>query len=403
MSVLIYKQRHRHPNKKDTPGANYAHVRYIATRPGVMKNNGMEHGLFGKMQPGGLECFSDWRDVAKKAYAAAKQGHIMYRSVVSFARQTAKELLLEDQKSWQKYIENHILTIAGKNNIRREDLKWAAAVHDEKAHPHIHVVFWDSSSRVRSPFTPPQIPDAIRKQMIKDTFSEKILAFVQEKGTAVRELRQITDELVAQFENVLRCRILGKYRDTGRELGEELETDVAFSEEMLQEFARRMESLRRGLPEHGRLSYQLLAPQDKARTDELAEFLLAEVPELRYYFDRYVEAKCKMASLYASDGAAHEKQGERFMQEAKKILGNRVLAGVKMLNRLEYEAKTEEYRESRREYYASIILMEALDMLAQAARREEDGYSAYVDNKGELSRDARKEMFLKNQDKGYEH
>ncbi|MBD5480352.1 MAG: hypothetical protein HDR14_13890 [Lachnospiraceae bacterium] len=403
MSVLIYKQRHRHPNRKDTPGANYAHVRYIATRPGVMKNNCMEHGLFGKMQPGGLECFSDWRDVAKKAYAAAKQGHIMYRSVVSFARQTAKELLLEDQKSWQKYIENHILTIAGKNNIRREDLKWAAAVHDEKAHPHIHVVFWDSSSRVRSPFTPPQIPDAIRKQMIKDTFSEKILAFAQEKGAAVRELRQITDEFVAQFENVLRCRILGKYRNTGRELGEELETDVAFSEEMLQEFARRMESFRRGLPEHGRLSYQLLAPQDKARTDELAEFLLAEVPELRYYFDRYVEAKCKMASLYASDGAAHEKQGERFMQEAKKILGNRVLAGVKMLNRLEQEAKTAEYRESRREYYASIILMEALDMLAQAARREEDGYSACVDNKGELSRDARKELFLKNQDKGYEH
>ena len=93
----------------------------------------------------------------------------MYRSVVSFAEDTAKELLLKDQKSWQRYMENHIMTIAGKNGIKRENLQWAAAVHWEKSHPHIHVVFWDKSVRVKNPFTPPQIPNAIRKQMIKDT------------------------------------------------------------------------------------------------------------------------------------------------------------------------------------------------------------------------------------------
>lgn len=95
MPVLVYKQRHRHPNRKGTPGANYGHVRYIATRPGVMKNEGMGHGLFGKMEPGALTCFADWRDVAKQAYADSKKGCIMYRSVVSFAPQTAEELMPE--------------------------------------------------------------------------------------------------------------------------------------------------------------------------------------------------------------------------------------------------------------------------------------------------------------------
>lgn len=38
----------------------------------------------------------------------------MYRSVVSFTEETAKELLLKDQKSWQRYVENHIMTIAEK-------------------------------------------------------------------------------------------------------------------------------------------------------------------------------------------------------------------------------------------------------------------------------------------------
>lgn len=108
--------------------------------------------------------------------------------MVSFAEDTVKELLLKDQKSWQRYMENHIMTIAGKNGIKRENLQWAAAVHGEKSHPHIHVVFWDKSVRVKNPFTPQQIPNTIRKQMIKDTFAEKILVFAKEKDLAVQEM-----------------------------------------------------------------------------------------------------------------------------------------------------------------------------------------------------------------------
>lgn len=403
MSILVYKQRHRHPNRKGTPGADYAHVRYIATRSGVIKNEGMEHGLFGKMEPGALTCFADWRDVAKQAYAAAKKGRIMYRSVVSFAPQTAKEILLEEQRDWQRYIENHILTIAGKNGIRREHLKWAAAVHGEKDHPHLHVVFWDSSDRVRSPFTPPEVPDAIRKQMIKDTFSEKILAYAKEKDAAAGGIRRITDELVQQFENAMRRRIPEKYRDTEQEKGsgEEPETNLFFSEKMLFELVRRMETLRGGLPKQGRLSYRLLPPESKTAVDALAEYLLEEVPQLRHFFDRYVEAKCRMASLYDA-GEADGIHSDKYRREAGKILGNSILSGIKMLNRLEQEVMTAACREERREHYACMILLEILGALAQAAHREE-AYAAFRRNGGELSKEARKELFLKNQDKGYEH
>lgn len=73
MSILVYKQRFRHPNKKDTPGANYAHIRYIATRPRVLKNEKMNHGLFGKLEPGVVTEFEDWKDVAKLSYANSKR------------------------------------------------------------------------------------------------------------------------------------------------------------------------------------------------------------------------------------------------------------------------------------------------------------------------------------------
>ena len=258
MSILVYKQRHRHPNKKDTPGANYAHIRYIATRPGVMKNENADHGLFGKLEPGAVTEFEDWRDVARAVYANSTKGTVMYRSVVSLAEDTAKELLLKDQKSWQQYLENHMMTIAEKNGIKRENLQWAAAVHGEKKHPHIHVVFWDKSVRVKNPYTPPQIPNAIRKQMIKDTFAGKILALAGEKDLAVKEMRRISDALVEQFEEEMRCKDPGRFRAAAKLLEEELEQGFSFDGKVLSELSERLFSLRASIPEHGRITYQFL-------------------------------------------------------------------------------------------------------------------------------------------------
>ena len=403
MSILVYKQRFRHPNKKDTPGANYAHVRYIATRPRVLKNENMNHGLFGKLEPGAVTEFGDWKDVAKLSYANSKKGIVMYRSVVSFAEDTAKELLLKDQKSWQRYMENHIMTIAGKNGIKRENLQWAAAVHWEKSHPHIHVVFWDKSVRVKNPFTPLQIPNAIRKQMIKDTFAEKILAFAKEKNLAVQEMRRITDELVEEFEEELRCKSPGRFQAAEKWFEEELEQGVSFDKKILSELSERLFVLRTMIPEHGRIAYGLLPPESMEKTDELVQFLLLEIPEIRKCFERYVNAKCSMVGLYAADEEWLLQQKKKFEKEAEKILANRVLSGVKAICRLEKEKRGEAYLKSHREYLASRMIMEALDRLAQAAWKQEEDFLDEQGMSGELSKEAKKELFLRNQDKGYEH
>lgn len=403
MSILVYKQRHRHPNKKDTPGANYAHIRYIATRPRVLKNENADHGLFGKMEPGAVTEFEDWRDVAKSMYANSKRGTVMYRSVVSFAEDTARELLLEDQKSWQRYIENHIMTIAEKNGIKRENLQWAAAVHGEKKHPHIHVVFWDKAVRAKNPYTPPQIPNAIRKQMIKDTFAERILAFAQEKDLAVREMRRISDALVDQFEEEIRCKNPGRFRASAKLLEEELEQGFSFDGEVLSGLSERLFELWASLPEHGRIAYQFLPQDAKEKTDETVRFLLDRVPEIRQCSGRYVDAKCHMAGLYSSDDGWLLEQKGKFEKEAERILANRVLSGVKAICRLEKERRGEAYLKSRREYLASRIIMDALDMLAQMAWKQEEDFPDGWVQPGELSKEAKKELFQKNQDKGYEH
>lgn len=132
MSILIYKQRHRHPNYRKTPKGNYAHIGYIATRPGTVKNEGMRHGLFGKLEPG---------EVRELSYRRVN----MYRGIISFSPETAAELGLTNHKAWEDYMERHILTLAKYNGIRVQNLQWVAAHHNERGHPHIHAVFWDKN------------------------------------------------------------------------------------------------------------------------------------------------------------------------------------------------------------------------------------------------------------------
>ncbi|WP_395547694.1 MULTISPECIES: MobP3 family relaxase [unclassified Lacrimispora] len=406
MSLLVYKQRFKNPNYKSTAGKNYAHVRYIATRPRVAKNEGMNHGLFGKLSPGPVTEFEDWRDVARLVYANSKKHITMYRSVISFDEETAAELNLTDQKAWQRYIENHIMTIAEKNNIRREHLQWACALHKERHHPHIHVVFWDTSSRVKNPFTPPAIPNAIRKQLIKDTFAERIRAYGEQKNKSTAELRSISNELVDEFEQHLRRLGKDQYKRLRADYDEENELSGSFDfdDEVLNETADRVFRLKSALPPTGRIAYQLLTPEIKAKVDELVSYLLENVPALREQKERYIDSKMKMTLLYGGSDEYLGSLRNRFAGEADKIIANRVLGMVKTLNRLDYEIKSEEYQSARRSYFAEQMLMEALDMLSGLTRDNDSRFDDWEKKNGrELSKDAKKELFLKLQDKGYEH
>ena len=380
-------------------------MRYIATRPRVAKNEGMSHGLFGKLAPGVLTEFEDWRDIARLVYQNSKQHITMYRSVVSFDEETAAELMLNKQKDWQNYIENHILTIAEKNGIKREHLQWACALHREKNHPHVHVVFWDTSSRVKNPFTHPSIPNAIRKQMIKDAFAEKIRAFGEQKNIAAADLRKISDELTEDFERHIRRLDSADYRRVRKAYDEEKELDGTFdfADSTVNAVADRVFKIKSKLPPKGRISYQLLPPDVKAEVDSLVGYILKENPAIAKLRDDYVESKMQMARLYGGSKKYLNGQKDKFTAEADKIIANRILGMVKTLNRLDGELKSADYLQSRRAHYTVQMLCEIMDMLTLLTDNSDRQFEDLNGARGDLSKEARKELYLKNQDKGYEH
>ena len=335
----------------------------------------------------------------------------MYRSVVSFGAETARELYLTDQKAWQRYIENHVRTVAEKNGIRRENFQWAAALHPEKEHPHIHIVFWDKSeerAKIRNPFTPPAIPNSIRRQMIKDTFANQIRAYGEEKNRAAAEIRRFGEGLVEDFERHIRQMGWKQYQKLreGNDIESELSDVFDFGEEVLAGAAKRVFQIKATFPGRGRIAYQLLPPESKKQVDSLVAYLLSELPSLAKKKEEYIESKMKMVLLYGGSKAYQNTKRRDFDVEADKILANRVLGMVKTLNRLDGEGKTADYLQHREEFYMGQMGVGMFDMLAGIAGANERKFTEWTkarERGGELSKEARKEWYLQHQDKGYEH
>lgn len=330
MSILIYKQRHRHPNYKKTPKGNYAHIGYIATRPGAVKNEGMRHGLFGKLEPGAVKEFDTWQEAARLVRELSYRRVNMYRGIISFSPETAAELGLSDHKAWEDYIDRHILTLAKFNGIRVQDLQWVAAHHNEKGHPHIHVVFWNKNQRTMVPFVHPSIPDKIRKQLIRDTFAERIKEYCEAKQRAKEHLSAITDEMIDEFEKYMEHLHPQEYRRLreafGRITDDELGTsplDSVVGAMKIAPFLSRLFALKEKMPKKGRLYYKLLPEDVKVEVDAFVAFLKENNEYIRNLVQDYVESKTRLAMLYDTDPTHIKEQQEKAVAEADKLIANK--------------------------------------------------------------------------------
>ncbi|MEC0140495.1 MobP3 family relaxase [Paenibacillus macerans] len=407
---LIYKQRFFHPNHPKTAVGNYVHIGYIATRPGAVRHENMSHGLFGKLKPGSLQTFDSWQEVARIARQISREGKNMYRSVISFRTETAFELGLTDFTDWQQYIEQHISTLAAHNQIKIENLCWAAAFHNERNHPHLHVVFWDKSQTIIKNFTHPEIPNRIRKQLIKDTFAYKIKEFCVQRDRFKNGITEVTDSIIEEFEAYMKRLNPRAFRALQHRFEQDDEDSLLrFPKHYLiepasvKQWAKKLFELRRNIPKSGRLAYKLLPPETKLRVDAMVHDMLNDNRYLAQMVENYVQAKLKLAMLYDSHPDRLEKLSTGYRNEAEKRIANRILQTIRTMIQLEKEVKSS-IREADRQYaLAEQMLLELLTAAEGWMMRAELDY----DDKakvmgGDFSKLAKKEWLLQHKDRGME-
>lgn len=407
---MMYKQRFRNPNYRKTPKCNYAHIGYIATRPGASKNEGMRHGLFGKLSPGSLTEFETWQEAAREVRELSYRKVNIFRGIISFAPETSAELKLNGHKAWEEYIERHIMTLAQRNGIRAENLSWVAAHHNERGHPHLHVVFWDKNQKLMKNYVFPKIPNSIRIQLIKDTFPDKIEGYCRQKDKIKGELLTVTDELVSEFDEYMQKLHPKEYRRLKEEFGridaEELGTsplDSVVGNMNLAPYLKRLFDLKEKMPKKGRLAYKLLPAEVKAEVDAFVSELKSSNEYIRNLVADYADSKCRLAMLYDSDPENLETYRKKAVAEADKLIANKILGVIKSMLNKERELSSFEYTQARKEWYTEQMICEILMMLEQNIISFDTDYGDTRKAMGtELSRAAKRDWYLQHKDKGME-
>jgi uncharacterized Zn-finger protein len=371
----------------------------------------MTHGLFGKLNPGEMQGFTSWQEVAKYARELSKNKTNIYKSIISFKRETANELGLQTQKDWQKYIETHILTIAKENNIKVQNLGFVCAVHNERHHPHIHIDFWDKDQQILCNFTPKEIPNKIRKQLIKDTFEDRIKEFYEQKEKGLTEIKEVTDQMVGEFENYIRELYPKEYKQY-KKLFETYDEDsiimdpinAKFNIKTINKVADKIFKLKDLMPKTGRLAYKLLPSEAKEELDSLVNELLKRNTAFTQAVNIYVDSKINLVKLYSSDKNYLNTQKKKFQKEAEKLIVNRILGAIKVILKKEKDIAKTGYTNDQKSYYAEQLLLGILDLFGRQVISNERKYDdlEYKANSTELSKQARVEYYLKNKDKGIE-
>lgn len=404
MSRLIYKQRCNAPGKSKTPMLNRNHLNYIANRPGSMKNQGQEHGLFGKLD--GMDETGDIKDLdaALDRITEVSNRHTnVYKAVLSITEEDALMLGLDRRGAWERLLESNMDSIARGMEIPLHRLEWTASVHQENRHPHAHIMFWDREQGVKGYFTQPQRVNAIRGELLKSVFAEQFAGLYAEKTRTEGVLREEGSEMLDDMESFIggmSAKEFEKYRDKLSTLSPSYNIGALTgrhgtpSDEALHAVSKQLFDLAAIVPRRGRLAYGYIPPDVKQRLDDMAKTIMnAHAPSRRAYAG-YLKTAADISRMYTGDAAKHEEARRKAEERILKMLGNKLLDAIKVIREKENDLQGEQLRRDM----MLDLAVEFFSLLSRTNQQEQAKLKQY--KSGELSKAAKIELARRTESKG---
>jgi len=108
------------------------HAQYIGERKG-------SRGLFG---PDSVETLKDIQRQLKT------HNGVVWRYILSLREDDAKRMGHNTKEDWERVIRNSIPNVSNAMGINLINLKWVAAFHDAKGHPHVHLMVWENEPTI---------------------------------------------------------------------------------------------------------------------------------------------------------------------------------------------------------------------------------------------------------------
>ena len=281
--------------KPGNGGGHYAE--YIATREGVelieapppshdgggyleyMAERPRSHGLFSADGPADLE--KTMEEI---------NGHTgpVWTFVYSLKREDAHRLGYENGESWRRLLLAHQAELATAMKIPPSNFRWCAAFHDEKHHPHIHMMVW--SADPRQGYLTEKGIEKMRSQLSNEIFRDELLSLYQKKDLSYSQVRDAAMEAMGR-------------------LIREMETGLCHSSIIMEQ----METLAGMLECHkGKKVYGYLPPEVKLMVDGIVDVLAADEHVAKAYdlWNEMRESICRTYSEHLPERLPLSKQKE---------------------------------------------------------------------------------------------
>lgn len=404
-AVLVYKGR---GYNKRTDGnrtvKNKAHVEYIATRPGAWKEPEEKSALFGSLNGKYLNVISV-EDGMKKIAQVSDAYKTVYRDVISFTSAQAAHLGLNTLSDWKKYVKEQVLVIAKERGIKLESLEWEAAIHNKKGQPHAHIVMWDKSNAIQPNKLHPALYKKTREKLIQNTYKEEFQEFFKAQNEAKNALRADSREILKGFEEYLTPQKINSY-DVDDYLNGEIQFDVSglnsidiLQSENYEEILKEYLKVRLCVMKHkGSLYYDYLSEINKQKINDFIKLLLQSNGKLKELTDKYVESHIEVYKFYSAKEQELKYQAGKYTNVAIEMIANALLQSMK-----DYQFEDCMTGQQQSDYFCNSIL--AIFANLSRLTRQNNVRAAQLNElarRGDLSKEAIKELILQKKDRGLE-
>jgi hypothetical protein len=238
---------------------------YIATRPRVERISG-SHGLFG--DEGSV---LDLADEVRKMEAYS--GNV-YSVIISIKREDAERLSYNNAEKWRDMIRANKDVIAKAHGIPLDKLCWYGAFHNEKHHPHVHLMLY-SKDDINHGYLNNKGIELMRKTFGKEIFRAD-LQEIYDRQTQYRNL--LTSEAIEEFDS----------------LADSIKFGLCYNPMITQkvaDLAARLQSVK------GKKVYGYLPLEVKRQVDDIVVELEKDETVKRLY-DSWYLAKCEVENTY---------------------------------------------------------------------------------------------------------
>lgn len=269
--------------KPGSGGGHYAE--YIATRDGVeviepaaggyleyMAERPRSHGLFSV--DGAADLVQTMEEIN------AHTGPV-WTFVYSLKQEDAARLGYENGESWRRLLLAHQTELATAMKIPPSSFRWCAAFHDEKHHPHIHMMAW--SNDPKQGYLTQRGIEQMRSQLSNNIFQDELLSLYQEKDLSYQEVRDTATEAMSRLIREMKSNLC----------------DSPIIAEQMEVLAEMLSEVK------GKKVYGYLKKPVKAQVDAIVDEL-AKLPEVEECYEHWNLLRDELERYYKDTPREHK-------------------------------------------------------------------------------------------------